>query len=174
VARLAKRRQRFVAVTLLKKLDCAALGHVLVTGRQTRCRRELAEIDAAIQGQLSKNQEHHERLFNHARRHEWTDRNPITLVRQSAKRERLPEVLTDEELQALIPHLSVRDRVLVLLDACTGLRVGELLGLKWSDVDFENGQLHVTRSVVDQVVGDCRFAFPYRTLPNPCRRERRL
>lgn len=104
-------------------------------------------------------------LFNHARRYEWTDRNPITLVRQSAKRERLPEVLTDEELQALIPHLSVRDRMLVLLDACTGLRVGELLGLKWSDVDFENGQLHVTRSVVDQVVGDCKTEASQKPVP---------
>ena len=104
-------------------------------------------------------------LFNHARRYEWTDRNPITRVRQSAKRQRLPEVLTDEELQALIPHLSVRDRVLVLLDACTGLRVGELLGLKWSDVDFENGQLHVTRSVVDQVVGDCKTEASQKPVP---------
>jgi integrase len=104
-------------------------------------------------------------LFNHARRYEWTDRNPITLVRQSAKRERVPEVLTEEELQALIPELSVRDRVLVLLDACTGLRVGELLGLKWSDVDFENEQLHVTRSVVDQVVGDCKTEPSQKPVP---------
>jgi hypothetical protein len=28
--------------------------------------------------------------------------------------------------------------------------------LKWSDVDFENGLLHVTRSVVDQTVGACK------------------
>jgi len=104
-------------------------------------------------------------LFNHARRYEWTDRNPITLVRQSAKRERVPEVLTEEELQALIPELSLRDRVLVLLDACTGLRVGELLGLKWGDVDFENGQVRVTRSVVDQVVGDCKTEASQKPVP---------
>jgi integrase len=104
-------------------------------------------------------------LFNHARRYEWTDRNPITLVRQSAKRQRVPEVLTEEELQALIPQLSARDRVLVLLDACTGLRVGELLGLKWSDVDFENGQLHVTRSVVHQVVGECKTEASQKPMP---------
>jgi integrase len=104
-------------------------------------------------------------LFNHARRYEWTDRNPITLVRQSAKRQRVPEVLTEEELQALIPQLSARDRVLVLLDACTGLRVGELLGLKWSDVDFENGQLHVTRSVVNQVVGECKTEASQKPVP---------
>ena len=104
-------------------------------------------------------------LFNHARRYEWTDRNPITLVRQSAKREREPEVLTAEELQALIPELSARDRVLVLLDACTGLRVGELLALKWSDVDFDNLQLHVTRSIVQQVVGNCKTEASQKPVP---------
>ena len=104
-------------------------------------------------------------LFNHARRYEWTDRNPIALVRQSAKRERIPEVLTEEELRALIPQLSDRDRTLVLLDACTGLRVGELLGLKWSDVDFENGLLHVTRSVVSQIVGACKTEASQKPVP---------
>jgi len=74
-------------------------------------------------------------------------------------------VLTEEELQALIPQLSLRDRVLVLLDACTGLRVGELLGLKWSDVDFENGQLQVTRSVVDQVIGNCKTEASQKPVP---------
>jgi len=104
-------------------------------------------------------------LFNHARRYEWTDRNPITLVRQSAKCEGVPDVLTPDELQALVPELTSRDRVLVLLDACTGLRVGELLALKWSDVDFENLQLHVTRSIVHQVVGNYKTEASQKPVP---------
>ena len=32
-------------------------------------------------------------LFHHAMRYEWTERNPIKLVRQSAKREKIPDVL---------------------------------------------------------------------------------
>jgi integrase len=40
-------------------------------------------------------------IFAHAMRWEFFDRNPITLVRQSAKRQREPEVLTVEELKAL-------------------------------------------------------------------------
>ena len=30
-------------------------------------------------------------LFNHAMRYEWAEKNPIRLVRQSAKRERTPD-----------------------------------------------------------------------------------
>src|SRR5215472_14172609 len=37
-------------------------------------------------------------LYRHAMRYEWADRNPITLVRQSAKRSRIPEVLDVAEI----------------------------------------------------------------------------
>ena len=95
-------------------------------------------------------------LFTHAMRYEWADRNPIKLVRQSAKRERIPDVLELVEIQLLLSKLGVRERTLVLLDAGTGLRVSELLALRWRDVDFDNLELSVTRSIWHQVVGDCK------------------
>jgi integrase len=104
-------------------------------------------------------------VFNHAVRHEWLDKNPITLVRQSAKRESIPEILAVEEIRALLAELELRDRTLVLLDAGTGLRVGELLGLKWRDVDFENLELHVRRSVVHQVIGRCKTEASAKPVP---------
>ena len=91
-------------------------------------------------------------IFHHAMRYEWVERNPIKLVRQSAKREKAPDVLELWELQLLLSKLAVRERTLALLDAATGLRVSELLALRWSDVDFENLELRVTRSIWHQVV----------------------
>lgn len=93
-------------------------------------------------------------LFSHAIRYEWLPQyaNPISKVRQSAKRERIPDVLEVSEFQALLQELSLRERTLVALDGITGLRRGELIGLKWCDVDFEQLQINVTRSVVHQVV----------------------
>ena len=35
----------------------------------------------------------------------------------------------------------------ILLCLFTGLRIGELCGLQWSDIDFENGTLSVKRTV---------------------------
>jgi integrase len=49
-------------------------------------------------------------LFTHAMRYEWSDRNPIKLVRQSAKRERIPDVLELAELQLLLSKLGIRER----------------------------------------------------------------
>jgi integrase len=37
--------------------------------------------------------------------------------------------------------------MMAFLDASTGLRVSELLGLKWQDIDFHKQQIHIRRSV---------------------------
>ena len=86
-------------------------------------------------------------------------------MRQSAKRERTPDVLELAELQLLLSKLAVRERTLALLDAATGLRVSELLALRWSDVDFENLELRVTRSIWHQVVGNCKTEASAKPVP---------
>jgi integrase len=75
-------------------------------------------------------------LFNHACRYQLFDRNPIYLVRQSAKRRRAPTVLMPPEIKALVDSLGIRERTLVLLAVSTGLRQSELFGLKWGDIDL--------------------------------------
>jgi integrase len=104
-------------------------------------------------------------LFHHAMRYEWVDSNPIKLVRQSAKRERLPEVLELSELQLLLSRLELRERTLVLLDAATGLRVSELLALRWEDVDFKALELRVTRAIWHQVIGECKTEASAKPVP---------
>jgi integrase len=98
-------------------------------------------------------------------RYEWLDRNPIKLVRQSAKREKAPDVLELHELQILLTKLAVRERTLVLLDAATGLRVSELLALRWDDIDFENLEIRVTESIWHQVLGVCKTEASAKPVP---------
>lgn len=104
-------------------------------------------------------------LFNHARRHDLYDRNPIQWVRQSAKRRNAPDVLTSTEVRQLLAALAPRERIMVLLDVATGLRQSELFALKWQDVDFKNKQLWVTRSIVQQVVGPCKTEASQKPVP---------
>ena len=104
-------------------------------------------------------------LFHHAMRYEWVDRNPIKLVRQSAKRMTVPDVLELAELQLLLSKLDIRERTLALLDAATGLRASELLALRWRDVNFEDLELRVTRSIWHQVVGDCKTEASAKPVP---------
>jgi integrase len=97
-------------------------------------------------------------LYNHAIRWQFTDRNPITGpvrgsgVRASAKRMSIPDILTAGEMQQLIAAVELRERVLMFLDMVTGLRRGELAGLKWADIDFFNLQINVTRLLKAQLL----------------------
>jgi integrase len=106
-------------------------------------------------------------LFNHAIRYEWLGQggNPITLVRQSVKRMRIPEVLESSEIQALLMQLNSCFRLMVLLDVTTGLRRSELFALKWSDVDFSNMRLDVSRSIYLRHVGDCKTEASRKPVP---------
>jgi integrase len=104
-------------------------------------------------------------LFNHACRYELFDRNPIYLVRQSAKRRRTPTVLMPAEIKALVDNLSIRERTLVLLAVSTGLRQSELFGLKWGDIDFAQRTMNVTRSIVYGFVGPCKTEASQKPVP---------
>ena len=48
-------------------------------------------------------------LFNHARRYDLYDRNPIQWVRQSAKRRSVPDVLTSDEVRQLLAALEPKN-----------------------------------------------------------------
>jgi integrase len=110
-------------------------------------------------------------LFNHAIRWEFALRNPISGpvrgagVRQSEKRERIPEILSAEEFRRLESALPLRESVLISLALSLGLRRGELAGLRWQDIDFEQLTITIDRSVVDQVVGRTKTEASQRALP---------
>ena len=75
------------------------------------------------------------------------------IVRNTANRVKLPKttkpqinVLTQEQQNAFVEQAKVTYMgVVYIFDLCTGMRLGELLGLKWQDIDFEQNQLHIRR-----------------------------
>jgi integrase len=104
-------------------------------------------------------------LYNHAIRHEWLFRNPITSVRQSAKRQRIPDVLDVEELKKLLSELNQPYLAMVFLVATTGLRRSEFLALKWRDIQFATGEITLGRGIVQQVVGEMKNEASQKPMP---------
>jgi hypothetical protein len=102
-----------------------------------------------------------------ARTIEFITTNPISLVRQSSIRRKEPEILSPEEVCALLEELDEPFRTIVYVVAVTGMRRGELFGLKWGDVDLQNGQLKIVRSIVDQKVGETKTRGSKGRMPLP-------
>jgi len=94
----------------------------------------------------------------------WIDRAPTD--RASAPTPRPPEmrVPTPAQLTALVQAAEKRDPVLaaaIALAALTGARRGELIALRWSDVDLTAGTVRIARSI--SVVAGERIEGPTKT-----------
>jgi integrase len=77
--------------------------------------------------------------------------DPTVGLRVPKVERREPSVLTPEELRRLLDAVrQYKHHLVIRLVALYGLRLGEVLGLEWGDVDFAKGILSVRRSV------DCR------------------
>lgn len=82
------------------------------------------------------------------------------------------EALPIEEFQDIASHvdeLDHQDKLLLVLLMYTGMRLGEVLGLRWEDIDFENKLIHVRRSVTHPTnqpfIGATKTSNGLRTIP---------
>ncbi len=85
-------------------------------------------------------------------------RNVTDLVHKPSRRRTKTVALTEEQAQAFL-HAARGDRLeaLYVLAVTTGMRVGELLGLCWSDVDLDKAVALVTQSLQESAAGSGTF-----------------
>jgi len=95
-------------------------------------------------------------VFQHGRRWEISDVNPIDLVRQRGGRRSIPRVLSVHDIRLVLGELTEPYRTMVLIAACLGLWASEIIGLQWSDFNWEDLTLLVRRSVVNGRVRDTK------------------
>jgi integrase len=70
-------------------------------------------------------------------------------VRQSATRQRDPDILTLDEMRAILDNIGPQAiRVMVATDTLSALRRSEPRGLKWCDLDFEQLWFKLKRGLV--------------------------
>jgi integrase len=95
-----------------------------------------------------------------AERMDLVSRNVAKSVRPATIRRTERRALTPEEARNLL-RVVVGDRLeaVFVLALSTGLRRGELLGLRWADVDLDGGALFVRRAL-QRVDGALRFVAP--------------
>jgi integrase len=87
-------------------------------------------------------------MFNVAWQVDLVDKSPVRpKLHQPIEETKKKPTLTPEQIRRVEEGFPVRLRALCVCAALTGLRLGELLGLRWSDIDFSNQTLTVSHSL---------------------------
>ena len=98
-------------------------------------------------------------VFNEAVRYDWITKNPVCRTKIGAGNSNVnlrpvpeKEVFTFQEAQHFLevlddlPKKEINKKVSLKILLLTGVRYGELNGLRWSDIDFEKRVIHVRRN----------------------------
>jgi integrase len=110
---------------------------------------------------------------NHAvRTLEWIPSNPVLAVERPPAPQTDPDIrfLDKEELEALLravpdDYLGPTDGALCLTAAMTGLRQGELVALRWRDVDWTAGVIRVRKNYTRGAEGKPKSRRSSRAVP---------
>jgi integrase len=94
-------------------------------------------------------------VMSYGVRHRYIDYNPVRDAERPKRKRAKHNGLDDSAIQVLAPAdinallgtvTNCKYKTLFTLAIFSGARQGELLGLKWSDVDWENNQIHIQRT----------------------------
>ncbi len=111
-------------------------------------------------------------IFHFSERRGWAVGNPVKQVDKPRAGESDPDIhwLDTEELEALLRHttsgrLGDMEHALYLTAAMTGLRQGELLALRWRDIDWVSLRVRVRRNFVRGEYGSPKSRRGTRSVP---------
>ncbi|HCT61188.1 MAG TPA: site-specific integrase [Acidobacterium sp.] len=109
------------------------------------------------------------RLFEYAMRWRYLDcqRNPMSLIelRGTTRRVRPIYLLTPQQYYQILANLAPHVRLMAVLAMNTGLRISEILGMRWTDANFEERTLTISRSIVGRHEGETKTMASADVLP---------
>jgi integrase len=115
-------------------------------GRLVKLRRKGGFTPWTIRGTLSPLSA----LLAHAARRGLVPVNVVSRLERGerpATTEKEKRVVTSDEIRALLEACTPKYRPIIATGVGTGLRLGELLGLVWADIDFEAGFVRVRKQL---------------------------
>jgi len=94
------------------------------------------------------------------------EENPTRGIRLGDRMPKTPRLyLTPAEILRLLNSLSEPCRTLVLVAVLTGMRIGEILGLRWKNVRLDHGTIHVRESMTGGRFGAPKTRSSKRDIP---------
>ena len=95
------------------------------------------------------------------------ERNPMDLVEVKgiSKRKKRPCVLQVKDAWQMLDALVQPFRTIVLIGLCFGLRISEILGLRWTDFDFKRSVVLIQRSAVGKRLNKLKTEYSQDEVP---------
>ena len=108
-------------------------------------------------------------FFNLAIEAGYVRNNPIKGVKfyKEQKCKRRSFVFTEDELQRLVTAAAPHLRPILIVAAGTGLRKGDILGLRWNQVDFAHNVISLSLQKTSEYLGSYATDGPGRISSNP-------
>jgi len=93
-------------------------------------------------------------MYNLAKKWKLIRENPVSGVKLLKEEKYKMEILDKVEVELLIGAATEHLKPILIVALNTGMRRGEVLGLRWSDIDFVNYNMHLkkTKSGKDRIV----------------------
>jgi integrase/recombinase XerC len=122
----------------VRKVDIHVVRAYLAALTKDRKKSSIGRKLAALKG-----------FFRYLLASHFIDKDPLLLINSPKQEKPLPKFLSVDDVFQLLGNiklnspLDVRDRAILEVFYSTGIRVSELVGLDWSDLDFELGIVRV-------------------------------
>jgi integrase len=84
-------------------------------------------------------------VFTRARIWRYIIEDPSLDLERLKEREKTKIIPTEEQVILLINNAELRDSVAIAPGALAGLRISEVFGLMWKDIDFSAKEIHIQR-----------------------------
>jgi integrase len=141
------RRYKSSEANLVRFFGDSRLDHISATRIEEfkRVRREDGVKGATINRDLR----FLAQILRQAERERYIGRSPFDLGKffaNETRERRKPHILSYEEQEKLLAVTPPRIRVLTVLGVETGMRTGEMTGLRWEDVDLLNALVRIVKS----------------------------
>lgn len=91
-------------------------------------------------------------IFTVAIKEDIVDTNPCSQVRRLKVIHTRDRILSPEEIRLILSLPQDKDRMMVLTSLFTGMRLNEVLGLRWTDIDFTRDLLTFTQSKTGKLI----------------------
>src|ERR1051325_5639616 len=122
----------------LRRIDLQILRSYLAALAKNRKKSSIARKLAGLKG-----------FFRYAIAQGWVEKDPMELIGTPKQEKPLPSFLSVDDVFRLLSGLTTqnsldtRDRAILEVFYSTGIRVSELVGLDWGDMDFDLGIVRV-------------------------------